>query len=375
MNKRKITAVFVMSLLFCFQPSQAGDLNPTSPPAPTMKTLDQVEPRIPIHADDLPLTISKPGSYYFAEPITYTGAGAGTGMAAISIESDDVTIDLNGFTLDGKNNTYSTAGIFSNTPDKISVKNGRIIRFNSYGVYLAGEGAENNNVEDLVVSASENPIVLGNSSSAIRCKVSFIENIGIRTGMNCIVDSCIVYYVLGSVETRGGIYCMDYSIIRGCAVKDCPAVFAIKANSHCLVENNIICNSVVGIVMNYGSTARNNQINGCATGITTNNDKNIYHRALIEGNFIDDTSYGIEVGNQASVKNNSITAFNFKGIVVKGNCNSIDGNTIFSTSAFAVGIEVEGDNNLYIDNRLSNTAGNIVVTGSGNTNGGGNVGF
>ncbi len=39
-----------------------GPLAPPGAPAPTFKTLQQVEPRTPISA--LPFTISQPGSYY-----------------------------------------------------------------------------------------------------------------------------------------------------------------------------------------------------------------------------------------------------------------------------------------------------------------------
>src|SRR5690606_8297132 len=79
----------------------AGSLNPPpGAPAPTMKTLSEVEPRTPIHAASLPLTITSPGSYYLAENIRVTAEDDVT-TAAIIIESGNVTIDLNGFTLAG----------------------------------------------------------------------------------------------------------------------------------------------------------------------------------------------------------------------------------------------------------------------------------
>ena len=49
--------------------TMAGDLEPPGAPGSTMKTLDEVEPRIPISQGDIPLTINESGSYYLTEDI------------------------------------------------------------------------------------------------------------------------------------------------------------------------------------------------------------------------------------------------------------------------------------------------------------------
>ena len=80
---------------------QGGSLAPTSAPAPTMLTLDLVEPRIPL-VDGPPgvitntaggFTLNVSGSYYLTENLTVTGG------SAIVINNHGVTIDLNGFTI------------------------------------------------------------------------------------------------------------------------------------------------------------------------------------------------------------------------------------------------------------------------------------
>ena len=68
-----------------------GPLNPTGAPAPSMKSLDQIEARTPISS--LPFTISSSGSYYLTKDLSVsTGNG-------LTIGADKVTVDLNGFTI------------------------------------------------------------------------------------------------------------------------------------------------------------------------------------------------------------------------------------------------------------------------------------
>jgi hypothetical protein len=66
-----------------------GPLTPPGAPAPVMKTLEPIEPRIPVSS--LPFTISQPGGYYLAGNLQYTAA---TGDA-ITIASNDVTLARN----------------------------------------------------------------------------------------------------------------------------------------------------------------------------------------------------------------------------------------------------------------------------------------
>ena len=102
----------------------AGDLEPTAPPVSTMKTLDEVEPRIPIHKSDLPLTITESGSYYLVED-------ANCLSTAITVEADNVTIDLMGYSLIGHGTGF---GIYLNARINVEIRNGTVRDFGSDGI-------------------------------------------------------------------------------------------------------------------------------------------------------------------------------------------------------------------------------------------------
>ena len=110
------TVIAVMGLLLVSSLVSGGNLNPPAAPAPTMKTLDEVEPRIPVGTTTTPgdaeyeYIISASGSYYLTGNIAASKGG-------IKIASNDVTLDLSGYTLSGPN----TQG-----------------KDNNYGIYLAG---------------------------------------------------------------------------------------------------------------------------------------------------------------------------------------------------------------------------------------------
>jgi hypothetical protein len=99
-----------------------------------MKTLVQIEPRAPISST--PFIITQPGSYYLTTNIIVTGVDDD----AIDIDTNNVTLDLNGFTISSTVG-YVGIGVNNDALGDITICNGHIAGGVTYsnGVY-SGNG-------------------------------------------------------------------------------------------------------------------------------------------------------------------------------------------------------------------------------------------
>jgi len=160
-----------------------------------MKTLDQVEARTPIPASSSVYDIITPGSYYLAGNITVSNT------PGIRIYTDDVTLDLNGYTVKSIDASPSSVGIFLNSVRRnVTIKNG-FIRGDGQvfdGTYVgsgfhSGISADNDiNVRVSGVSVSgclTDGIILpyDDTSIAESCEVRDVGAVGISA---CTVSSC-----------------------------------------------------------------------------------------------------------------------------------------------------------------------------------------
>jgi len=185
-NIHHYAAVLLLST-FSLLPSALlaqGSLTPPGAPAPTMKTLDQIEARTPISS--APFTISVPGSYYLTTNLTVSAGDA------ITIATNGVSLDLNGFTITSTAPSATGYGILINTGLRnLTIMNGFIQGgvTNNGGVYTGsgfGSGIygnpQNTRVSSVSVSGCLNygiDLGVGNSTVAESCTVSAIGFYGI----------------------------------------------------------------------------------------------------------------------------------------------------------------------------------------------------
>lgn len=101
----------------------------------------------------LPAVISAQGVYCLTGPL---GTAAWNGNA-ITINANNVTIDLNGFKLGGLaagTNTY-TKGIYANNRANITIRNGTVRGF-SYGIHMDGSSSLGHLIEDVRLDQNRN---------------------------------------------------------------------------------------------------------------------------------------------------------------------------------------------------------------------------
>ncbi len=103
MKRAHLAAIAIPTAGLILAAAFAGPLNPPAGPVTSSyKTLQEVEPRIPINAVNTPgsgnvmFVISQPGSYYLTGNID-----VGANMSGIGITSNNVTLDLRGFSING----------------------------------------------------------------------------------------------------------------------------------------------------------------------------------------------------------------------------------------------------------------------------------
>jgi hypothetical protein len=340
MKSKKILAILVaaMGLMVFSSIALAGNLEPDAAPGSTMKTLDEVEPRIPILASDTPVgtfTISESGSYY----LTGNRQCSGTG---IQVDVNDVTIDLCGYTLSGPDSTSSIYGInISGTQTNIHIRNGTIRDF-KIAVNAGTGGGENQRVDNIrAISNTYGGINLNHSNCAVTgCTItdngiSGSGMVGIKTFANSIVTGNII----ANNGTSAGYAVYGIDSYNGCVVTNNVVynngdsaggdVYGIRAYEGCTLTGNTASdngdsatgNYVYGIFAGHGSTLMNNaaydnaDANSIAEiyGIVTNSG------CLLSGN----TSYR----NGRNAENKVYGIYAFRGCTLENNTAKENGNS------------------------------------------------
>lgn len=262
-------ACLALFLAFGLHPSTLlaqGSLTPPGAPAPTMLTLSQVEPRTPVDSVHTPgnslyeFIISQPGSYYLTTNVL--GASSQNG---VNISANNVTLDLNGFSVIGPSTADNGIIISSGTSNSI-VKNGTI---SGWGTLDDGVLSVGNNVhlENLNVSAGVVGIQCSGDGGVIKnCTISHAGQWGVYlSGSNCLV-SCN-YFLENNTGNNGNgaailINSANNVMEDNHVTGSSPSGFGISVNGVSGITNNIIIRNTV-----QGNAANNYSVPGTGNDV------------------------------------------------------------------------------------------------------------
>ncbi|MBN1670076.1 MAG: right-handed parallel beta-helix repeat-containing protein [Kiritimatiellae bacterium] len=181
-------------------------------------------------------TISEPGSYVFTENVDYTNEG---GFAALTVNANDVTIDLNGFTYRRTSANQYTYGIYQpDTYTNLTVRNGTLRRWGTTSYYAIGAFGYGNLIERMTLTECYNGIKAGRTCVVRACRLYGIESDGISIDANSVAT--------GNVLTDGGRYAV-YVAGEECVVKDNSALGSWSAGLNMAAEatNSLVVANVV----------------------------------------------------------------------------------------------------------------------------------
>jgi parallel beta-helix repeat protein len=333
-----------------------------------MKTLDQVEPRTAITS--MPYTITQPGSYFLTGNLT--GAG---GSGGILIRTNNVTLDLNGFSVIGT--PGDTEGIRVTSASRyVVVRNGSILSWPSTALLLGSLSDSQCVAEDLFIKASSFYAVSAAGARLERCTVEggtgygiyadysmLVEcrvrgaAVGIRAGngrvtscdvLNCssngyevsdsLVESCSAESCVGN-----GFHVFDDSSLKHVRALNCT-YYGIYAGARVTVEDALVSIGQYGILVGPGSIVRHCVVNGTSVGgILAPLGASVSECEV----FSNVSGPGISVGNQSLVSMCVVYSNGQDGITM-GNWGRVEGCTVRDNG----GDGIEVGNGCYVVNNV-----------------------
>ena len=300
----------------------------------------------------LPMTITQPGFYYLTRNLNGT----------LTIEADDVVLDLMGFKLSGGTQQY---GIFMEGRKNVTIRNGSVCNHPGAAIIENSSIGQGHVIQDLRMTNNGQtwryPSIQLKGSGHVVERCTIIDNYG--SGIEVENDSRVMRNLLYSNGYNLGV------------VSD---FFGIHASgSGCHIIDNVVMGSIeTGIGVYSGATIRNNVVNdNQETGIMVELEAVLIEENAVMNNNLSDalTCEGIEAYRDCTVRKNMAADNKRANIRVRSSDNVIINNHVKGSTGYGIDFDVSGS--FYQGNTATqNTLADFNNT-AGQYSGGNNVSY
>lgn len=346
----------------------------------------------------MPVVITEPGAYRLTEDLV----GA-SGASGITVTTNDVAIDLGGYSLRGVSGSWHGVYVPTNLAVRnLSVRNGSIVNWGQSGV--SAFAATNGSYRDLLVASNGYLVVtnfdgmwVGTASLVTDCRFVRNDRAGVEAESGSTVVRCLSI----------GNHDHGYDLHSSSVIEDCIATDnghdgfhlskAVTARRLTAVGNGTNVAGGAGIEIDMGSVAEDCVASGNGDDGFKCNGRATFIRCAADGNFDDGydfegnpnialiectardngitrtngTAAGYHIGPYSVVRrclavNNGNGLGNSGGFRIAGTDKGIllEDNTAASNRPF--GFRIQGETNLLVGNMAYGNVTNYLETGPGN---------
>lgn len=303
------------------------------------------EGRLEISQSMLPLTITNSGSYVVTEALVLTNAAHG-----ITIQSSDVTVDLNGFALRGTGVASNGIAVPS-ARSNIVVRNGIVGSWGQHGVDLFNVSAAS--VIDVESSGNGGAgIRVGRGGSVRDCRAQDNGGVGVEAG-----PGALVLHVTSRINSQHGVMAHGGNVIKDSSLRENTLDGVRGSNNVVVVDCTVRDNAGDGVDLDHAAIVR-----GCAAY------SNQIGIVLGSGGLVADCAAdnnrtrGASVGEGGTVRDSSFVFNVTDGLLVTNFCVVAD--NLANTNS--VGIRAAGRGARVDGNHVAGNVTGIVVTLSSN---------
>lgn len=336
---------------------------------------------LPGDSPGFPVTLEEPGSYRLTSNLYVGGASAW----AIRIHDRNISLDLNGFVIDGGGNTSNGVADFTTNTDtgRWSLRNGGFTGFSGSAINAVSVAVEN------VRIVSPGPAILASQASI---RDSVIEqtspesaNPAVHCLRECEVEGLVLFAVGGD-----GVYCLPPGFTEGsesCTIRSSriqgAAGAGVRCGRDCAVENTLVLDSggagIVGdirmkildsrVINSQGGAGiqceSGCQVRGTTVSGSSEDGLNVGENSLVQDSIaIDNGGDGIQVGVGSTVIGNTSNE-NTNGGIRASRAATIVNNTVRNNGLNGTGSGIIADVGSHVAGNSSRSNGGFGLNAQG----------